>query len=416
MSTVATSRARVWSARPQVSARFAIWASVLGSRLLVIAGAAAGALLAPSRYDSVTFDPAGVSRHLGSVGAVLAASTDRWDAVHYLSIAQHGYTTPVSAAFFPLYPLLIRLAAVITGSYVIAGVLISFIAFAIALELLYRLTDEELDGQVARGVVLLLAFAPLSLFFSAIYTESLFLALSVGVLYLTRHDRLVSASLAAAAASLTHIEGVLLLVPLAVCWWERQDRSRSLGALIRWRATPLTLPLLALSGLCLYMHANGFGWLAPISNEANPAWHHQLVGPVVGVAIAIKAGVLGLWQTLQGVPPIPRASSYALSHPFQNLVYLVLLAICVAALFQAWRRLPKVYAVYSGLYLAVLTSSPIPGRSLVSFDRYALVLFPLWIAAAAWLRERRLLRPVIQIGAVLLLCYSFQVGRWLFVA
>ena len=52
----------------------------------------------------------------------------------------------------------------------------------------------------------------------------------------------------------------------------------------------------------------------------------------------------------------------------------------------------------------------------MSFDRYVLVLFPLWIAAAGWLRERRLLRPAIQIGAALLLFYSFQVGRWMFVA
>lgn len=137
---------------------------------------------------------------------------------------------------------------------------------------------------------------------------------------------------------------------------------------------------------------------------------------MIGVWLAVKAGVSGLWQTIHGAAPIPPGGSFGLSHPFQNLVYLVVLAICTGTVLQAWRRLPKVYSLYSGLYLLVLTSSPIPGRSLVSFDRYALMLFPLWIAAAGWLRERGLLRPMIQIETVLLLFYSLQVGRWLFVA
>lgn len=411
-----SSTKRVATTRSRVGVRIPTWAAVLASRLLVLAGAAAGAQFALGRYDSIAFDPSGLSRRLGSVGNLLAASTDRWDAVHYIGIAQHGYTTSVSAAFFPLYPLLIRIAAWATGSFVIAGVLISTVAFAIALALLFRLARDELDGHVARGAVLLLAFAPLSLFFTAVYTESLFLALSVAVFYLARHDRLIPASLAAAAASLTHIEGVLLIVPLAFCWWERQGRSHRLRELAGWQAAPLLLPVLALGALCAYMHAQGFGWIAPVSNEANPAWHHQLVGPVLGVAMAFGAGMSGLWQTLHGVAPIPQVGSFAFSHAFQNLVYLVVLAICVATLREAWRRLPRVYALYCCLYLIVLTSSPIPGRSLVSFDRYVLVLFPLWIAAAGWLRERRLLRPAIQIGAALLLFYSFQVGRWMFVA
>lgn len=416
MTTVATPRTRVASTRLCSSVPLATWVAVLCSRLLIVASAATGALLAESHRDSAVFDPAGFSRGLGSVGNALAASTDRWDATHYLAIAQHGYDTAVSTAFFPFYPLLVHVVAWFTRSYVVAGVLISAVAFAVALELLYRLTSEELDTQVANAVVLLLAFAPLSLFFTAIYTESLFLALSVGTFYLARHSRLAFASLTAGAATLTHIQGILLIVPLAFCWWERQGRPLRVREMLCWQATSVLIPVVALASLCTYLHAQGFSWIAPISNETNPAWHHQFVGPLIGVWLAVKTGASGLWQTIHGAPAIPTGGSFALSHPFQNLVYLVVLAICTGAVVQAWRRLPKVYSLYSVLYLVVLTSSPIPGRSLVSFDRYALMLFPLWIAGAGWLRERGLLRPMIHIQTVLLLFYSLQVGRWMFVA
>ncbi len=416
MTTVASPRTSVATTRARVSVPTATWIAVLCSRVLVVASAAAGSLFAQRHVDSIAFDPTGFSRGLGRVGNALAASTDRWDAVHYLQIAQHGYSTAVDTAYFPLYPLLIHVVGWFTRSYVAAGVLVSTAAFAVALELLYRLAREELDARAANAVVLLLAFAPLSLFFTAVYTESLFLALSVATFFLARSDRLLWASLAAAAASLTHIQGVLLLVPLAFYWWERQGNPRQLRALIRWQAAPLLLPFAALACLCVYLHLQGFGWIAPISNETNPAWHHQFVGPVIGAWLAIEVGASGLWQTLHGAPAFPQTGSFALTYPAQNLVYLLVLVVCAVSLLETWRRLPKIYALYSGLYLIVLISSPLKGTPLGSFDRYALMLFPLWIGAAAWLRERRLLLPVIEVGAALLLFYSFQFGRWLFVA
>jgi hypothetical protein len=395
--------------------RIATWTAVVGSRLLALGAGAVGALSGPEAGFR-QFDPSGISVSLGRVGNALAASTDRWDAIHYLAIAQHGYTNAISTAYFPLYPLLIRTVGWLTGSDVVAGVLISVFAFAVALILLNRLVREELDERVANATILLLAFAPLSFFFTAIYTESLFLALSVGTFYLARHDRPALASLTAVAATLTHIEGILLLIPLAFCLWERRGRTLRIRRLVRWDVLLLAPPMLALVGLMAYLHAKGFGWLAPVTNQTNGAWHHQFTGPVIGVIRAVDAGVSGLWRTLHGVPPVSRLSPYALTMPFQGFVYLVVLTICIASLFQVWQRLPKVYAIYSALFLITITSSPIQGDPLHSFDRYVLPLFPLWVGAAAWLQQRRLLKPAIELSAVLLLFYTFQFGRWTFVA
>ena len=75
------------------------------------------------------------------------------------------------------------------GSDLIAGVLVSLVAFWVALILLHRLVSLELDRTLARVTVMLVAFCPMAYFFSAVYSESLFLALSVGCILQARMGR-----------------------------------------------------------------------------------------------------------------------------------------------------------------------------------------------------------------------------------
>jgi Gpi18-like mannosyltransferase len=60
----------------------------------------------------------------------------------------------------------------VVGSPVLAGVLISLVAFTTGLALVHRIATEEISARVANTTVLLLAFAPFSFVFSAVYTES----------------------------------------------------------------------------------------------------------------------------------------------------------------------------------------------------------------------------------------------------
>ncbi len=90
--------------------------------------------------------------------------------------------------------------------------------------------------------------------------------------------------------------------------------------------------------------------------------------------------------------------------------------ICVAALVAAWRRLPKAYSVYAALVLGVCIWSPGPDIALRSIDRYSLVIFPLWMAAAAKLSERRLIAPVLLLSSALLFFYAYEIACWVFVA
>jgi len=388
--------------------------AVVASRLLVLAGAVVGTTV-HRVADWQLADPQHLTLRLGSLGNVLAAAGVRWDSVHYLAIAEHGYNTPSNTVFFPLYPALIRVLSWLTGSYVIAGELISTVAFAAALILLHRLTRDELGDRVANATVLLLAFSPLSLFFTALYTESLFLALALGVFLLARQGRFGWAGIAATAATMTHIEGVLLIAPLAIFYWQdrRPVRKRpesvrqALGATAD--AASLLSPVLALGGFLVYLHSRGFGWLAPSSDQRY--YKRHFTGPITGVADGVKAGVSGLAHIITG----SAGGLTARQDAFENVVYLVVLVIAVVALVVAWRQLPKAYAVYSGLCLLVCVSSPLSTAPLTSLDRFALVLFPLWMVAARWLSRRHLLRLTLAGSSTLLFVFALQFARWAFI-
>jgi hypothetical protein len=393
--------------RTLLGIRMPLWGWVLGSRLLVLIAGVAGGLLTQRVAGWQAFDPTRMTTSLGSVGDVLSAPVLRWDSIHYLSISQHGYGSRGQTVFFPLYPLLIHAFGWFTGSDVVAGVLISLVSFTVALLLLHRLAREELGRREADATVLLVAFAPLSFFLTALYTESLFLALSVGAIYAAKHNRFAVAALAAAAAALTRVPGVIVLVPVGMFYW-RSSRPRT--------GIALTLPLIAPAAFLVYLHSLGYGWLAPITNQETQAHSHSLAGPLVTVVDAIRDGLTGLTQTLHGAALIQPTIGGPYTQGFQNLVYLVVLVICVTTVVGTWRRLPAPYAVYASLTLLCCVWSPVAGRPLRSLDRYALVIFPLWMAAASWLRERGLTRAVLQISPILLLFYTIAFARWAFVA
>ena len=112
--------------------------------------------------------------------------------------------------------MLIRALGLLVGSDAVAGVVISVVSTAAALIMLHRLTELELGRKAADSAVLLIAFAPLSFFFTAVYTEALFFALSLGSVYAARRERWWLAAVLAGMAAVTRVTGVVLVIPLAI--------------------------------------------------------------------------------------------------------------------------------------------------------------------------------------------------------
>jgi len=185
----------------------------------------------------------------------------RWDAGWYISIAEGGYEPPPRAfgvetnhAFFPLYPLLMRLLARTTGiETAAAGNLISAASFFGAVLLFAGWVRPRWGESRVRPALLALLVFPTSFFFLAVYTESLFLFLALLAVVSIDRDRPVVAAAAGYLSGLTRITGVVLAPYLALSSLvksRREGRSRA-RALVAALLAGLP-PLLGFLTFCAY--------------------------------------------------------------------------------------------------------------------------------------------------------------------
>mgnify|MGYP002622354613 CR=1 FL=1 len=378
------------------------WTALWTSRLLVwVAGV--GAVWAwglSSRAPG--FDPAGLT------DGPLAAPAARWDAVWYLSIARDGYGDEASTAFFPLYPLLLRAL----GGSVLAGTLLSCACLLVALAALRQLTALELGEEAARWAVLMLAFSPMAFFLSAVYSESLFLALTVGAVLAARRDRWAWAGALGMLAAATRSTGVLVLVALVAIAFAggRRPRARDLAWLALVPAGLAAFP----AGLALA----GMDWRAPF--DAQGVWYREWAGPLGGVwdgAVAAWAGARQLVAGAGGRIYFPQAAGDPLAIARINVVLFLWLVPVAVALPGVLRRLPLAYGAYVAASLAVPLSYPAVPQPLMSLPRFVLVCFPLWMWLG-WLlaRHRRARAPALAASAILLAVSTAQFATWHFVA
>src|SRR5215218_5481534 len=158
----------------------------------------------------------------------------RWDGGDYLAIASVGYVVdaPHETAYFPLFPMLVRVGAGWGGEPALWGVLVSLVATFFALYFLYRIAEKYYGLKVARATVLTFAFFPTAFFLNAVYTEALFVALSAGSFWAAavRRDLLLAGILGALAAATRNL-GVLLLIPLFYEWLRNRREFGWRGAL-----------------------------------------------------------------------------------------------------------------------------------------------------------------------------------------
>jgi hypothetical protein len=390
------------------------WGAFWRSRLLVWVSGCVALLVMGTSGNEWSVDPNSLSGSFGRVGNVLMAPAIRWDSIWYVQIAHSGYSNSHDPAFFPLYPLLIRVVGWVVGSLPVAGLLVSLVSLLAALEIVRRLTELELGIEAAGAAVLLLAFSPMAVFFSAVYTESLFLALSAGMFLAARRERWWLAGVLGGLSAATRVTGVLLVIPFALLFFEQRRRAetaRPLGLVIpvRRHLRKILWGLLIPAGVVSYsafLAAKGYGWMA--SMQAQDAfWGHYLAGPFGGVRDGVMAAWTQLHTTFSGRPSPPDHSP---------VLQLVVLVVCAAALAGTVKRLSPAYAIYAAAALLVTISSPTSGDPLRALDRYAAVLFPLFMAGGAWAAERGLTRRLVLVSSIGLVFFAVQFATWRFVA
>jgi Mannosyltransferase (PIG-V) len=313
----------------------------------------------------------------------------RWDTDFYNQIATVGYHWNPAAflhqnvVFFPLYPLLMRWGGVLLGGHpLLAGTLISLAAFAGAIALLYRLAVLELGEERAWPVIVLVSTYPFALFYSAVYTESLFLFLAVGAFYAMRRRHLVGAALAGLAAGLTRPNGFWLAIPLlwmAVTASEAPTGGET-GPAVWWRqrrrVAAIAVALAPLAGAAIfsaYLYIRFGDALAWMHGQA--AWGMPLLG--------------------RGPAPDPMRTAEDLRLKMSEvMVYVGDIAaffLAVAAIIPVSRRVGVAY----GLWIVVNIFPPVAAHLFLSLGRFTAVLFPLFFWLALVVPRPRLLRVAV---------------------
>jgi len=297
-------------------------------------------------------------------------ATDREDAAWFLRIATDGYREqdPGAAAFFPVYPLLIRIATVLTfGHALAAALLVSNLSFLASLIALYGLTADEYSDRIARTTVVFLAVFPTAFFFLSPYSESTFLLCAVLALWAARRDRWGYAALFAALAAATRSIGIVLAPALLVEALEQRRAGRPLAP----RAAAAAATLLGPLAYCTYWFARSDDFLAPL--HAQSVWDRTLDWPWASIWRAIRLGF-----SYAGDP----------NAAYWTIDVLVTGAVLVPVVLGA-RTMRPAFLAYALASLLIPLSYPFPDRPLLSMPRFVSVIFPAFWVLAGWVDRRR---------------------------
>jgi hypothetical protein len=374
------------------------------TRLLIWVGALVAYLVFEAQYALPVHVPGPTTAVQHDVGWAIDL-WGKWDSGWFLQIAHHGYTDPgSSSAFFPLYPLLVWFVGYfLLGHDLLAGVLISLAASAAAFVLLWRLVSRLADEATAGRSVLYLAIFPTSLFLFAVYSESLYLLLSVAAFLLAVRGRFGWAGVVTGLAALTRVSGIMLLPALALLAWRAADRR---GALLR---LALALPVMALWPLYLGLaHGRPFVFLS----AEHATWDRRLsdAGPLGGAWDALVIGWRGVRQLVAGSGHdyFPGASD-AMYSAGLNLEQLAYAALLIGLGIYAWRAFGAAYGVFVLGSLALPLADPVPISPLESMPRFALGVFPVFAALGALGVRPRVNTALVATLAVLL---GINLARW----
>lgn len=318
----------------------------------------------------------------------------RWDAAHYLKLAEHGYQAAgedrLLLVFFPLFPWLTRLGAFLTSHFFFSSVLVSCVSSIAAGLLLLRLIQLDFSKEIALGSVWFLFIFPTSYFLHIGYSESLFLALAIGSFYAARKERWFWAGMLGALACLTRINGLLLFPALATEVFLKYRANPRLQTKWLWIAL---VPAGLLGYLILNFYVAGDAFQFLVYQREN--WHKAWAPPWVGVN-----GILSSFA---------RDPAEAQMLGMQELLFILL---ALAATIWSGLKYRAAYTVWAAGNLLLVASTSF----VLSVPRYALAIFPIYIMFAH-AAQKTIWRNLIMVWSILFLGLFIALyvqGRWAF--
>lgn len=317
----------------------------------------------------------------------LSAELFRFDAVHYLSIAEDGYaydgepSSSPNIVFAPLFPLAVRAATLSGAGAVVSGFVLNKLLLFGALVLLYRSLREWLSHPRTVLALAAMGTAAGAYAFHAFYSESTFLFCLALLLFGYSRQRWALTAVAAAAVGASRLTGFPIAAVIAALLLQR---AFSLDG--RRRFELIACAALSLAGTVAYLgyiaveFGNPFVVLREIQNDSWGLFHQEpdpirlLTGGYLleyWVA-AVGKGASG-WNDIQSL----------------NLVWTTLGLAAGLYLILAWRRhiLTFVFLPYLAFVYVTNTSSPY----LSSAHRYFTLMLPVFLmigALTTWVEQR----------------------------
>ncbi len=337
----------------------------------------------------------------------LAGQLNRWDAPHFISIAQNGYLASgeerLFIVFFPLFPLAVSLVHFFIRDFVASGLIVSFAASGAAGFFLQALVRLDFDAHFARRALFAFFLFPTAYFLALPYTEALFLASAIASVYFARKGNWMHAGVAGFLATLCRVHGLALFPALALEAWLQLNGGklvpRRLPRIRPAALLPFAWILLVPLGFAAYLALNATVLGSPLAflEIQRVHWHHSITLPFEFFASGARA-----------------LSTQPLSE-FNALVFLAplaALAVAAAILLASAKWMRPSYQLYSW---AVLLPSLVDSWP-ISLPRYVLGIFPLFIAIAAWTRDARVRLLVFAASGLLMagLFVLYSIGRWAF--
>lgn len=318
----------------------------------------------------------------------------QFDGHQYIGIAQHGYwyTPGVQSpiAWFPVFPLAIRAMNRVVAEPIVAGIAVSSLGGLAAVGLYWNwLRHQGMAGQVKTVAFLFLLTYPYAWYlYGVVYSDAVFLALAVGAFLLIEQRRLLLAGVIGAFATAARPTGMALLAAMLVLSFERggvlvvPDTVRP-GRTGRWvqrfdipvrvqRSAfhpGLLLPLVALTGLGLWMLYLGLRFGDPLAFHTNQTAFHPGNLPWLKLAFFVRIRDFG------------DSPSYALTIVGQAIAAAVVL---LSTPFVG-RRFGWGYAVYGAVLVAIPTLST---EDFMGTGRYLIAAFPTAALLGEWLSKQ----------------------------
>lgn len=341
-------------------------------------------------YWNTVLEPTGLPSWVWGFG--------NFDGVHYLRLVLLGYEgSQYSQAFFPLYPLLIKLLS-FGSQYLLSALLLSNLLFLLGIYVFYKLLQIDYDSKTSfKSVLLLLAF-PTAFYFGSVYSESLFFFLAVSSLFLLRKGKLLEAGFCGALASATRVLGLLLIpVFLIEIYLEYKKGKLKLISGQSFKAVLSTffIPL----GTFLYMWYLRAGFDNPLyfltSQPAFGAERSSL--PIV----LLPQVVFRYVKMLVSVP----INSWQF---FSSALELTFTAILLAVLVFAFKKIRLSYWLFAAGCLLIPTLT----GTLSSMPRYSLMAF--FLLPAAVISTGKYFKPITAILIIMevILASLFTRGYW----